>query len=289
MLHQRTIENSITCSGIGVHSGKVVNLVLHSAKPNSGIKFIRSDLVDNNEIFVKYPNFISRGFSSTITNNLGANVDTVEHFMSALWFWNITNLVIEIDGPEMPIMDGSAEYFLFLVESAGILFQDAPIHTLDIAQEIIYKDGDKVIKASPEKGLVIDFHYSSDTSHNLLKDGNFVFSSTKMNFKYDISRARTFSPIEQVEYLKKNNLAIGGSLLNALVIGNNGVENMEKLRYDNEHIRHKILDCVGDFYLSGYHINGRFECYKSGHQMNLKMLEKIFSSEENYKIIIHEQ
>ncbi len=288
MLHQRTIENSVSCCGVGVHSGKIVNLKLFFAEINTGIKFIRKDIQNNNEIVATYPNVISKGFSTTLINQEGVSVDTVEHLMAALWFLNITNLIVEIDGEEMPIMDGSSEYFIFLLEAAGILLQEAPMKTLDILRDVVCHDDDKVITATPGKGLGIDFHYNSDSKHSLLPNGNFIFNSLKMNFKYDIAKARTFSTIEQVEYLKKQGLATGGNLLNALVINNDKIANKEQLRYDNEPIRHKILDCIGDLYLSGYHINGHFECRKSGHQMNVKMLEKIFSDKENYKISIQE-
>ena len=283
MSHQRTIETEINCSGIGVHSGKKVNLKLLPSDINSGIKFIRTDL-ENGEISAKYPNIVSKGFSTTITNNNGASVNTIEHLMSALWFLNITNITIKIDNEEMPIMDGSAEYFLFLIESAGIFLQEESFKTLDIIRNIEYKDGDKIICVKPCKSLKIDFYYESEANHKLLPNTNFCFDSSKNNFKYDIARARTFSPIEQVNYLQSKGLATGGSKLNALIINDDKIENKEQLRYANEPIRHKILDCIGDLYLSGYHINGYFECHKSGHQMNLKILEAIFSNQDNYKI-----
>ncbi len=283
MSHQRTIETKINCSGVGVHSGKKVNLQLLPADINSGIKFIRTDL-ENGEILAQYPNIVSKGFSTTIINNNGASVNTIEHLMSALWFLNITNIVIKIDSEEMPIMDGSAEYFLFLIESAGIFLQEESFKTLDIIRNIEYKDGDKIIYVKPYKSLKVDFYYESEANHKLLPNINFCFDSSKNNFKYDIARARTFSPIEQVNYLQSKGLATGGSKLNALIINDDKIENKEQLRYSNEPIRHKILDCIGDFYLSGYHINGHFECHKSGHQMNLKILETIFSNHDNYKI-----
>ena len=280
---QKTINSKISCSGVGVHSGERASITLHPAPCNTGIIFRRIDLSGNNEIKANYKNVTSTNLGTTLTNEAGAKVATIEHFMAAVWGCGIDNLFIDIDGPELPIMDGSSEPFIFLIECSGINVQEEPRRILEIMKPVRVEDGDKFIEVSPSKDFSIDLHV--DFAHEKIGNQTFDYHSTSSSFKNDVCRARTFGFKREIDQLHKMGLAKGGSLDNAILVDENGVVNKEGLRYKDEFVRHKTLDFIGDIYLSGYFILGHFQASKAGHGINNKLLHKLFADKEAWRIV----
>lgn len=282
---QRTINSNTSCSGIGVHSGKEAIINLLPAPCNNGITFKRIDLEEGkNVIKANYKNVTTTNLGTTISNEFGATVSTVEHLMAAIWGCGIDNLIIEINGPEIPIMDGSSEPFVFLIECAGINFQEQPRKVIEVIKTIkIEEDNGKMIEVSPSKEFAIDLHI--DFNHKHINQQSFDYVSTFASFKNDLCRARTFGFKHEIDHLHKIGLAKGGSLDNAILVDENGIVNKEGLRYENEFVRHKTLDFIGDIYLAGHFIIGHFKASKPGHGINNKMLHKLLSDETAWRLI----
>ncbi len=283
VLNQKTINKNITFKGVGLHSGLVVNMTVKPAAPNSGIIFKRIDLKENNIIIPNIFNVSSAIFCTTISNEAGVSVSTVEHLMGALYGLGIDNALIEIDNQEVPILDGSAKLFVEAISKTGIKNSDAPIKIVKIQKKIEFIDGNKTISIEPSKiSLDIDFElkYENEvigTQRNSVK----VFESDLS----DIYNSRTFCLFEDIEKLKEMGLAKGGNLDNAIVVKNNAVLNQNGLRNEKEFVNHKILDCMGDLYLAGYKIIGKIICSQGGHKLTNQLLRKVFKNDENFSLI----
>tara|TARA_B110001450_G_scaffold2423_1_gene2686 strand:+ start:2434 stop:3354 length:921 start_codon:yes stop_codon:yes gene_type:complete len=283
VLNQKTINKDITLKGIGLHSGMEATIVLKPAEPNSGIVFKRTDIEENNIVIPNIFNVSSAVFCTTISNENGVCVSTIEHLMGALYGLGIDNLLIEIDNQEVPILDGSAKLFVEAISQTGIKNSSAPIKIIKIKNKIEFIDGNKSISIEPSKiSLDIDFElkYENEfigTQRNLVK----VFESDLK----EVYNSRTFCLFEDVEKLKEMGLAKGGNLDNAIVVKNNEVLNENGLRNEKEFVNHKILDCMGDLYLAGYKIIGKIVCSQGGHKLTNQLLRKVFENDKNFSLI----
>lgn len=288
MIRQRTLNNSIKATGIGLHTGQKVYMTLKPAAENTGIVFRRTDLDPVVEIEANALNVVDTTLSTNLSTQ-GVRVATVEHLLSALAGLGIDNVVVELSSEEVPIMDGSAAPFVFLVQSAGIREQDAPKQFIRIKKEVSVNIDGKTASFKPfegfKVGFCIDFDHPAFASRN--KKASLDFSST--SFVKEVSRARTFGFMRDIEYLRSQNLALGGSFDNAIVVDDYRVLNDEGLRYDDEFVKHKILDAVGDLYLLGKSLIGEFYGYKSGHHLNNLLLRKLLETEEAYEVVTFEQ
>ena len=283
VLNQKTINKDITFKGVGLHSGANATMTVKPAKPNSGILFKRVDLKENNIIIPNIFNVSSAVFCTTISNESGVCISTIEHLMGALYGLGIDNALVEIDNQEVPILDGSAKLFIEEISKAGIKNSEVPIKIIKIEKKIEFNDGKKNISIEPSKiSLDIDFELKYEnsligTQRNLIN----VYESDLT----DIYNSRTFCLFEDVEKLKDMGLAKGGSLDNAIVVKDNEILNEEGLRNKKEFVNHKILDCMGDLYLSGYKIIGKIICSQGGHKLTNQLLRKVFEKKENFSLI----
>jgi UDP-3-O-[3-hydroxymyristoyl] N-acetylglucosamine deacetylase len=282
--NQQTIEESISISGIGLHSGKLVEIKLLPAEVDHGIKFIRIDKKTDNVIDAVWSNVSETVLSTTISNQTGIKISTIEHLMSALSGLHIDNLIIYINASEVPIMDGSSKPFVDLIENVGIKVQNKKRKLLNIKKTIEVKKDNSSAKIIPSNQFSIDFEI--DFPSQLVSKQSCQLQLINGNYKTDIAAARTFGFEKDVEYLRSNGLALGGSLENAVVVGENEILNKDGLRYSDEFVRHKILDSIGDLYLAGSPIIGYFFGNKSGHHLNNQLLRKLFSDESNYEYIV---
>ena len=282
--NQQTIEESISISGIGLHSGKLVEIKLLPAEVDHGIKFIRIDKKTDNVIDAVWSNVSETILSTTISNQSGIKISTIEHLMSALSGLHIDNLIIYINASEVPIMDGSSKPFVDLIENVGIKVQNKKRKLLNIKKTIEVKKDDSSVKIIPNNQFSIDFEI--DFPSQLVSKQSCQLQLINGNYKTDVAAARTFGFEKDVEYLRSNGLALGGSLENAVVVGENEILNKDGLRYSDEFVRHKILDSIGDLYLAGSPIIGYFFGNKSGHHLNNQLLRKLFSDESNYEYIV---
>ena len=280
---QQTIGSDFTFSGIGLHSGKHVNLTVQSADVNNGIKFIRTDLDEKNIIDACWSNVSSTNLCTTISNDNGISVSTIEHLMSALSGMHIDNANVLIDNKEVPIMDGSSLPFVELFETNGIVVQEEDRKIIVIKKEVSVFNNDSYAKITPNKEFSINFEI--DFASHLINKQACQLQLINGNYKSDISSARTFGFEKDVDYLRANGLALGGSLDNAVVVGEKSILNKEGLRFDDEFVRHKILDSIGDLYLAGNPIRGYFYGNKSGHYLNNQLLRKLFLDKSNFEII----
>ena len=283
-LAQKTINNSISCNSIGLHSGCNVNIKLYPAQINTGIIFRRTDLNSGkNEIKAEFKNVTTTNLGTSIANEFGASISTIEHLMAAIWGCGIDNLIIEINNIEVPIMDGSSEPFIFLIECAGISQQNENRKVIEILEKIRIEDGDKFIEVEPSKDFGLDLKI--DFNHSQIKINNLNFNSKLHSFKNDICRARTFCFKHEIDQMHKMGLAKGGSLDNSIVIDDDKILNDGNLRYKDEFIRHKALDFIGDLFLAGYYIIGHFNAYKVGHTLNNKFLHHLFNNPQKWRLI----
>ena len=282
-LNQQTIKDSVTISGIGLHSGKYVDLILEPAEEDSGINFIRSDLSKENKVLAIWSNVSNTVLSTTITNSYGVKVSTIEHLMSALSGMHIDNINILINGPEVPIMDGSSKPFVELIEKIGVKCQNKKRKILKVKKEILVSSENSFVKLSPNNQFSIDFEI--DFKSALVSKQSCQLQLINGNYVSDIASARTFGFEEDVDTLRSNGLALGGSLDNAVVVGKNKILNKEGLRFEDEFVRHKILDSIGDLYLAGAPIQGYFLGNKSGHHLNNLLLRSLFADKNNYEYI----
>ena len=283
VLNQKTINRDITFKGVGLHSGANVAMTVKPAKPNSGILFKRIDLHENNIIVPNIFNVSSAVFCTTISNESGVSISTIEHLMGALYGLGVDNVLVEINNQEVPILDGSARLFIEEISKVGIKNSEAPIKIIKIDKRIEFNDGKKTISIEPSKvSLDIDFELKYEnsligTQRNFIN----VFESDLT----DIYNSRTFCLFDDIEKLKEMGLAQGGSLDNAIVVKDNEILNEEGLRNKKEFVNHKILDCMGDLYLAGYKIIGKITCSQGGHKLTNQLLRKVFSNKDNFSII----
>ncbi len=283
ILTQKTVSEKISFSGIGIHSGSKVNLSILPALPNTGIVFKRVDLNKNNIVYPLYNNVIDTTLSTTIANENGIKVSTIEHLMGAFYGIGIDNATVELDSQEVPIMDGSAKVFVQSINKVGLKFSDNPIKLIKINKEIKIQEGKKF--ASIEKSNVSsDIDFEIKYNNKIIKNQRSKINVFEDKLD-DIFNSRTFCLYEDIENLKKLNLGKGGSLDNAVVIKNDKVLNKDGLRCKSEFVNHKILDCMGDLFLSGYKIIGSLKCSQGGHNLTNKLLRKLFSKNDNYSLI----
>ena len=283
LLTQKTVKSPVNFSGIGLHSGKVSNISLKPSEPNSGIIFKRTDLKINNIVLPNFSNVNNTVLNTTISNEYGVKVSTIEHLMGALFGLGVDNALIEIDSEEVPILDGSAKKFIEKILLSGLVKSEAPIKIIKINKKVIYRDNEKFISIEPSKlSLEIDFE---------LKYKNPIIGTQKNTVNIyeddlnDIFNSRTFCLYEDVEKIRENGLAKGGSLDNAVVVKDDKVLNEGGLRNSLEFVNHKILDCVGDLYTSGYRMVASIKCSQGGHFMTNQLLKKVFENKDNFSII----
>ena len=282
-LTQKTIKDNVSFSGVALHSGLDVNIYIKPAEPNFGIVFKRIDLKNDNLVYPNFMNVTNTSLNTTIENESGVRVSTIEHLMGALFGLGIDNALIEIDNEEVPILDGSAKKFIEKIIISGIKVSDSPIKIIKINKKIEYLDGERFISVEPSTlSLDIDFE---------LKYKNEVIGNQRNKVKVyeddltDVYNSRTFCLFEDIEFIKKNGLAKGGSLDNAIVVKDKEILNSDGLRNNKEFVNHKILDCIGDLYTSGYRIVASIKCSQGGHYLTNQLLRKVFQNRENFSIL----
>ena len=287
MIRQRTLKNVIRATGVGLHTGDKVYLTLRPAAPDTGILFRRVDLPQPVEI-AACPNSVGDTRLSTTLIDGDVRISTVEHLLSAFAGLGIDNACVDVSAPEVPIMDGSAGPFVFLIQSAGIEEQNRPKRFIRIKRRVVVEDGDKRAIFEPFNGFKVDF--SIDFDHpafmSRVQAASIDFSTT--SFVKEISRARTFGFLRDIEALRQNNLALGGSMDNAVVVDDYRVLNQEGLRYEDEFVKHKILDAIGDLYLLGHSLIGAFRGHKSGHALNNRLLRTLMADETAWEQVTFE-
>ena len=287
MIKQRTLKNVIRATGVGLHTGKKIFLTLRPAPANAGIIFRRVDLDDPVEIEAKPDNVGDTMLSTSLVKD-DVKISTVEHLLSALAGFGIDNAYIDLSSDEVPIMDGSAGPFVFLIQSAGVEEQNAPKRFLRIKEKIRVEDEDKWAMFEPFEGFKVGFTIEFD--HPMFHEDNckaeIDFSTT--SYVKEVSRARTFGFMREVELLRQNNLALGGSLDNAVVVDDYRILNEDGLRYEDECVKHKILDAIGDLYLLGHSLIGSFTGFKSGHELNNKLLRELLAKESAWELVSFE-
>lgn len=283
LLNQKTVKQSVKFQGVGLHSGKIVNLCIKSSEPDTGIIFKRIDLNRNNIVYPNFNNVTNTSLNTTISNEFGVKVSTIEHLMGALFGLGIDNALIEIDNEEVPILDGSAKEFIEKILLSGLEVSNKPIKIIKILEKVEYKEGERSISIEPSK-VSLDIEFELKYKNEII--GN---QKNKINVYEDdlveIFNSRTFCLYEDIELIKKNGLAKGGSLENAIVVKGNEVMNEGGLRNSKEFVNHKILDCIGDLYTSGYRIIGSIKCSQGGHYLTNKLLKKVFDKKENFSMI----
>jgi UDP-3-O-[3-hydroxymyristoyl] N-acetylglucosamine deacetylase len=287
MIKQRTLKNTIRATGVGLHTGAKVYLTLHPADPNTGIRFRRVDLDQPITIQASPSNVGETVLSTTLVAD-NVKISTIEHLLSAFAGLGIDNALIDVSAAEVPIMDGSAGPFVFLLQSAGIQEQDVPKQYIRIKKSVRVEDGDKWAAFEPFDGFkvtfTIDFEHPAFAEH--LRTATMDFSST--TFVKEVSRARTFGFMKDIDMLRRNNLALGGSLDNAIVVDDAKILNEDGLRYADEFVKHKILDAIGDLYLLGHSLIGAFTGYKSGHGLNNQLLRTLLEDKEAWEMVTFE-
>ena len=283
VLNQKTIKKIINFSGVGLHSGQKVNVCIKPSDPNTGIVFKRIDLEKNNLIIPNFLNVSNTSLNTTISNEHGVKISTIEHLMGALFGLGIDNALIEIDNEEVPILDGSAKEFIKNITVSGNEISNVPIKIIKINKKIEFKDGNRTISIEPSKiSLDIDFE---------LKYNNSVIGNQRNKINVyeddleDVFNSRTFCLYEDIEMIKKNGLAKGGSLDNAIVVKEKCILNDKGLRNSKEFVNHKILDCIGDLYTCGYRMIASVKCSQGGHYLTNQILRKVFENKENFSII----
>ena len=283
ILTQSTIANKVSLSGIGVHTGEFVNLNILPSSPNSGIIFKRIDLQKNNIIVPNFENVSEATLCTTISNEYGVKVSTIEHLMAALLGLGIDNAIVEVDSQEVPILDGSAINFVNILKKNGIKKSDVPIKLIKINNKVEIEDGNKYISIE-KSNTALEIEFEINYKNKLIKNQKNKINVFEDNLD-EIFNSRTFCLYEDIEKLKKLGLGKGGSLENAIVVKDDKILNEEGLRNKNEFVNHKILDCMGDLYLVGYRIIGSLKCVHGGHSLTNKLLRKVFSDNRNYSLL----
>ena len=282
-LNQKTVKNPIKFEGVGLHSGKEVNIWIKPSQPNTGIFFKRVDIKSNNIIYPSFANVTNTSLNTTISNEFGIKVSTIEHLMAALFGLGVDNALIEIDSEEVPILDGSAKEFVKKITEIGIISSEIPIKIIKIKKRVEFIDGNKSMIIEPAKlNLNIDFEIKFENSlignqRNKIK----VYEDDLTN----IYNSRTFCLFDDIEKIKKNGLAKGGSLENAIVVKDSEILNKEGLRTEKEFVNHKILDCIGDLYTCGYRMLANITCSQGGHYLTNQLLRKVFNNKDNFTVL----
>ncbi len=283
VLNQKTLNETIAFDGIGLHTGKIVHVEIKPAKPNTGIVFKRTDIKNNNLIIPGVFNVSNAAYCTTISNDSGVIVSTIEHLMGALFGMGIDNAMIEINSEEVPILDGSAKEYVNEINRVGIQTSETPIKIIKIEKKINFKDGEKTISIEPNKiSLDIDFEIKYENS--LIETQRNLVKVYEDDLK-EVYNSRTFCLFEDIEKLKKMNLVKGGTLENAVVVKGEKILNKNGLRNKKEFVNHKILDCMGDLYLSGYKIIGKLICSQGGHKLTNQLLRRVFEDNANFSIV----
>ena len=283
LLNQKTIKNPVQFNGIGLHSGKVVNLSIKPSEPDTGIVFKRVDLKSNNLVYPSFLNVSNTSLNTTISNDFGVKVSTIEHLMGALFSIGIDNALIEIDNEEVPILDGSAKEFVEKILVGDFLVSNKPIKIIKINKKIEFKDGARSASIEASK-LSLDIEFELKYNNEIIGNQKNKINLYNDELK-DILNSRTFCLYEDIEAIKKIGLAKGGSLENAIVVKGEDILNKNGLRNSKEFVNHKILDCIGDLFTSGYRIIGSFKCSQGGHYLTNQLLRKVFRDNSNFSII----
>ena len=281
VVRQKTLKNSINCSGIGLHSGVKVSMTLHPAEANSGIVFRRTDADGGSEIQALWKNAVETPLCTSLVDSRGNQVATIEHLMAALCGSGIDNAVIELNGPEVPVMDGSAAPFVFLIECAGVVEQNSPRRAIRILSETAVIEPNRGATLSPGAGFTVGFEI--DFGDTVIGHQEWFTEVTEGAFKRDVGRARTFGFMHEIDKLRSMGMALGGSLDNAIVVNGQEIMNEEGLRYGNEFVRHKVLDSIGDLYLAGGPIIGHFQGDRAGHALTLRLLQTLFADADAWE------
>ena len=283
ILSQSTISKKISISGIGIHTGKKVNLNILPSSPNSGIIFKRIDINNNNVVIPNFENVCEATLCTTISNQFGVKVSTIEHLMAAFLGLGIDNAIVELDSQEVPILDGSAIEFVNILKETGLKYSDVPIKLIKINNNVEIKEENKFISIE-KSNTTLEIEFEINYENKVIKN-----QKNKINVfedkLYDVFNSRTFCLYEDIEKLREMNLGKGGSLENAIVVRDKKILNVEGLRNKNEFVNHKILDCMGDLYLVGYRLIGSLKCKHGGHSLTNKLLRKVFSDNRNYSLI----
>ncbi len=282
-LTQKTVKQPIKFSGVGLHSGVQVTISVKPAQPDTGIIFKRVDLKQNNLLYPNFMNVCNTSLNTTICNEFGVKVSTIEHLMGALFGLGIDNAIVEIDNEEVPILDGSAKEFIEKIIPSGLEISNTPIKIIKINQKVTLKENERCIEIKPSK-LSLDIDFELKYNNQLIGNQRNKINVYEDDLK-EIFNSRTFCLFEDIEAIKKLGLAKGGSLENAIVVKDNNILNEDGLRNDKEFVNHKILDCIGDLYTSGYRIIGSVTCSQGGHYLTNKLLRKVFENKENFSII----
>ena len=282
-LTQKTVKSNISFSGIALHSGLDVNICIKPADPDFGIVFKRVDLKSNNIVYPSFNNVTNTSLNTTVENEFGAKVSTIEHLMGALFGLGIDNALIEIDNEEVPILDGSAKIFIEKIISSGTKVSSSPIKIIKINKEIKYSDGERFITIKPST-LSLDIDFELKYENKILKNQKNKVKVYEDDLR-DIYNSRTYCLYEDIELIRKNGLAKGGSLDNAVVVKGEEILNPEGLRNNKEFVNHKILDCIGDLYTTGYRIVASIKCSQGGHYLTNKLLREVFKDKENFSIL----
>lgn len=283
MKNQKTIKKKIIIDGLGLHSGATTKIVLNPAATDNGIIFIRTDLKNSEPIRAHWENIVPANLCTKISNKKGDCVSTIEHLMFALYSLEVTNLMIEINGPEVPILDGSAKIFIEEINNSGIVVQEKKIKSIIIHKNLEVCEGNKSIKYITSNNKFLEIDYTINYKDKFIKKQKFILKNAIKNYQ-DVFSCRTFCHQEDLEKIFAMGLAKGGSLDNAIVISGNKILNQGGLRAHDEFVKHKILDCIGDLYLSGYFISGKIICSQGGHELTANLLKKIFQNKSNYSI-----
>jgi len=281
-IYQRTLSRPVACTGIGLHSGRRINLCLRPAEPDTGVVFKRTDIPDSPLIPGDVNAVVSTEMCTTVGSG-GACVATVEHLMSALAGVGVDNVLVEVDAPEIPVMDGSSAPFVFLLKHTGLKSQDQPRKYFAVRREVCVSEGDKFLKVLPADHFSVD--YTIEFDHPLIRRQRMVYSQKNGSYDRQLSRARTFGFLSEFRRLQEANLALGGSLDNAVVVDDYRVLNDDGLRFDDEFVRHKVLDFVGDMALVGRPIMGAFVAHKSGHALNNKLFRKFLADPQAWQLV----
>ena len=283
LLTQSTISDKISITGIGIHTGKKVNMSILPSAPNSGIIFKRTDLKQNNIVIPNFENVSETTLCTTISNQFGVKVSTLEHLMGAFLGLGIDNAIVEIDTQELPILDGSAKDFVKIIKKTGLKKSDVPIKLIKINNYIELEEEGKYISLD-RSNTTLEIEFEINYKNQIIKNQKNKINVFEDNLE-DIFNSRTFCLYEDIEKLKKIGLGKGGSLENAIVVNEDSILNKNGLRNKNEFVNHKILDCMGDLYLVGYRLIGSLKCSHGGHSLTNKLLRKIFSDNRNYSLL----
>ena len=283
LLNQKTLNNSVQFRGVGLHSGKDVNFTIKPSEPDTGIVFKRIDLKENNFVYPSFLNVTNTSLNTTISNEFGVKVSTIEHLMGALFSVGIDNAIIEIDNEEVPILDGSAKEFVEKILLTDLKISNKPIKIIKINKKVEFKDKNRYASIEPSK-LSLDIKFELKYNNEIIGNQKNIVNVYNDDLK-EVINSRTFCLYEDIEAIKKIGLAKGGSLENAIVVKGNKILNNGGLRNSKEFVNHKILDCIGDLFTSGYRIIGKMTCIRGGHYLTNQLLRKVFSDNSNFSII----